>query len=183
MSDLTDLFDQVSPLDAYPVDRWHPQKTVDIDIRILRDGTWHYRGSPIPRRRIVQLFAMLLRREGDEYFIITPHVRYRIEVEEVPFLAVEMQTSGEGDGQCVHLRINTDDLVTVDADHPLRVETDPESGSPRPYVTVRPGLDARITRPVYYQLAELCAEHDRGDGAETAIGFLSSGRLFSLQAA
>ena len=187
MSELNDLFDQVSPLESYPVDRWQPEKTVDIDIRILRDGSWHYRGSPIARRKIVQLFGMLLRREGEDCFIVTPQVRYRITVEDAPFLAVEMETTGHGDSQCVHFRTNTDDVITVDSDHPVRVESDADTGSPRPYVTVRPGLDARITRPVYYQLAELLAGDTQGAASSPsdggAVGFISSGSFFSLEAA
>jgi hypothetical protein len=151
----------------------------DFGIRIARDGTWYYRGSPIGRKPLVKLFASVLRRDDQGgYWLITPAERGRIEVEDVPFIAVEATFYGEGCDQFIKLRTNLDEIVTVDAAHPLRVDEDPVTGAPAPYVVVRDGLEARLARPVYYELV------DRGearaiDGA-AAFGIWSAGKFFSL---
>ncbi len=151
----------------------------EFDIRIGRDGTWYYDGSPIGRKPLVKLFASVLRREDDgEYWLVTPVERGRIEVEDVPFVAVELSVDGTGEDQALNLRTNLDDIVTVDAQHPLRVVHDPKSGAPTPYVLVRDGLEARISRAVYYELVEL------GVGRETdgdhVHGVWSKGHFFAL---
>ncbi|HUT50110.1 MAG TPA: DUF1285 domain-containing protein [Alphaproteobacteria bacterium] len=151
----------------------------DIDIRIARDGTWFYHGSPIGRKRLVKLFATVLKREPDgSYVLETPVEKGRIQVDDVPFVAVELTVEGEGESQCLTLRTNIDESVTVDGDHPIRVRDDPETGHPVPYVLVRDALEARIARPVYYELVALGLERDVG--SDHLYGVWSSGIFFSL---
>lgn len=151
----------------------------DLDMRIGSDGTWYYHGSPIGRMALVKLFSTVLQRDDNgEYWLVTPVEKGRIEVEDVPFVAVELTVEGSGSSQKLKLRTNVDDIVAVDADHPLRVEHDSESGEPRPYVLVREGLEARLSRPVFYELVELGEERER-DGA-TRLGVWSHGCFFEL---
>ena len=150
----------------------------DLDMRIARDGTWFYRGSPIARPALVKLFASVLRREPDGcYWLVTPVERGRVEVEDVPFLAVALTVQGEGRRQHLIFRTNLDDIVTAGADHPLRVETT-TSGEPAPYILVRDDLEARLTRPVFYDLVDLgkveLIEND------SQFGVWSDGRFFRL---
>jgi len=147
-------------------------------MRIARDGTWFYRGSPIGRKPLVKLFSTVLRRENGEFWLVTPVERGRILVDDSPFVAVEVEAEGEGRARRLSFRTNVDDIVTADAGHPIRVDHDPATGEPRPYVTVRDGLEARILRPVYYHLVEM-GEFETRDGAEQ-LGVWSSGRFFPL---
>lgn len=152
-----------------------------FQMRIARDGTWYHEGRPIRRMGLVKLFATVLRREEDgDYWLVTPVERGRIEVEDAPFIAVEMSVEGTGKGQVLVFRTNLDDIVRVDADHPLRIAEDPETGEPSPYVTVRGNLEALITRPVFYELVDLAEE--RWDGDESELGIWSGGVLFPLGA-
>jgi uncharacterized protein len=150
----------------------------DFDMRIARDGTWFYRGSPIGRKPLVKLFSTVLRRENGEFWLVTPVERGRILVDDAPFVAVEVEAAGVGSDRRLTFRTNVDDIVTVDAEHPIRVDHDPASGEPSPYVTVRDGLEARILRPVYYHLIEM-GEFTEVDGAEQ-LGVWSCGRFFPL---
>lgn len=151
----------------------------DLDMRIDRDGTWFYHGSPIGRKELVCLFASVLTRDrAGAYWLVTPAEMGRIEVEDVPFLAVELFRTGAGEAQTLSLRTNIDEVVAVDAEHPIRVVTDSVSGEPSPYVTVRPRLEARINRPVFYELVELGVER-RVDAVQT-YGVWSHGRFFPL---
>ena len=150
----------------------------DLDMRIARDGTWSYRGSPIGRPALVKLFASVLRREPDGcYWLVTPAERGRIEVEDVPFLAVALTVTGDDREQQLIFRTNLDDIVTAGPDNPLRVET-AANGEPAPYIRVRERLEARITRPVFYDLVEL----GREERVENTVqfGVWSGGRFFRL---
>jgi uncharacterized protein len=150
-----------------------------FDIRIDREGLWFYHGSPIGRKELVKLFASVLKRDSEgRYLLETPAERGVIEVEDVPFLAVEVTSAGEGRDRTLTFRTNLDEIVMADADHPLRVEEDAQSGEPKPYVLVRPGLEARLTRSVYYELVELGAEESIDE--EMRFGVWSGGRFFSL---
>ncbi len=153
-----------------------PDLCGDFNMRIDRNGTWHYRGSPIGRAALVKLFATVLRRDEEgAFWLTTPVENGRIEVEDAPFIAVEVIAEGAGASQVIRFRTNVDDIVTLDASHPLRVEEDAASGEPRPYIHVRKGLEARIARPVFYHLVE------RGESsADGAFGVWSSGRFFAL---
>jgi uncharacterized protein len=158
--------------DREPVDRG------DLDMRIARDGTWHYRGSPIGRLPLIKLFASVLRRDTDgSYWLVTPAERGRVAVEDAPFLAVELTVVGQGRSQQLIFRTNLDDNVTAGPDHPLRVETTSD-GQPAPYILVRNRLEARLTRPVFYELVELADEQQVGDAGE--FGVWSAGVFFRL---
>ena len=180
------LFDHIEPFRDQPLDKWHPKKCVDIDIRIDDRGIWHYQGSPITRHRIAKLFATVLRKEDEDFFLITPPVKYRIRVDDAPFNAVELQNKGEDENLELFLRTNMDDVIRIDEDHPLSLEQRENSQSDLPYVTVRDGLMARILRPVYYQMAEFLETrtvNNATDGSELSrLGITSAGRFFDLGA-
>lgn len=150
-----------------------------LDIRIDRSGVWYYRGSPIRRKELVCLFGSVLHRdENGGYWLITPTEMGPIEVEDAPFLAVELYACGEGPAQVLSLRSNVDEVVTVDADHPLRVDHDPQSGEPSPYLHLRDGIEARLTRSVFYELVGLGME-EMVDG-QRRFGVWSCGRFFVM---
>ena len=150
----------------------------DFDIRIARDGTWFYQGSPIRRLPLVKLFASVLRRDDDgAYLLVTPAERGRIVVEDVPFIAVELEATGEGQARDLIFRTNLDEIVTAGPEHPLRVEEAPD-GEPSPYILVRTGLEARLARPVFYELVDLAAEEEIG--GEAQFGVWSGGMFFRL---
>jgi len=131
----------------------------DFGIRIAEDGTWYHQGAPIRRLPLVKLFASVLRCEPDgTYWLVTPAERGRIVVDDVPFIAVEMTVTGKGRAQILSFRTNLDDTAEADESHPIRVVTDEVTSEPRPYVMIRPGLEARLVRSVFYQLVELGAE-------------------------
>ena len=155
-----------------------PRDCGHFDIRIARDGSWFYRGTPIKRASLVRLFSTVLQRDGDGYWLVTPAERGRITVEDAPFIGVELTREGEGTHQSLSVRTNIDESVTIDADHRLRVETDAGSGEPRPYVEIRNGLEARLARPVFYELVELGCEERVGDA--TLYGVWSRGTFFPL---
>lgn len=151
----------------------------DIDMRIGRDGTWFYHGSPIGRKPLVKLFASVLRREPNgDYWLVTPAERGRIKVDEVPFTAIEVNAVGTGLSQALTFRTNLDEEVTADVLHPIRVAYDPGSLEPRPYILVRDALEARILRPVFYELVELAEVQRCGDKEE--CGVWSRERFFPL---
>ena len=146
-----------------PVERWNPPFCGDIDMRIAADGAWFYNGTPIGRPALVRLFASILRRDPERFVLVTPVERVGIAVEDAPFLAVEMAVAGDGLGRTIAFRTNVDDLVHVDAAHPLRFDKD-ESGGIKPYVLVRGGLWALVTRALTFDLVEL-GEDRAVDGA------------------
>jgi hypothetical protein len=151
----------------------------DIDIRIGRDGTWFYHGSPIGRKPLVKLFASVLRRDvNGAYWLVTPAERGRIKVDDVPFTAVEVNVAGSGASQRLTFRTNLDDEITAGATHPIRVHYGPGSEEPRPYILVRDGLDARILRPVFYELVEFAEA--RCIAGEEVYGIWSRERFFPL---
>lgn len=162
-----------------PVHLWNPAFCGQIDMRIARDGRWFYMGTPIERQPMVKLFASILRREPDDsYVLVTPVEKVGITVEDAPFVAVEMAVSGEGRGRSIALRTNVDDAFPLDAGHPLRVAVNPATGEPTPYALVRDRLEARIARPVYYDLVDLAEE--RRDGNRTILGIWSADTFFEL---
>ncbi len=172
------LFDQLESLVPARVDRWRPEKTVDIDIRIDANGIWHYQDSPIRRHRMARLFASVLSREDQDFYLVTPPVKYRISVDDAPFLAVELNRQGQGVSQSLYFRTNMDEVVLAGRDHPVVVETDRETGEPAPYIEVRDGLDARITRSVFYEMAELAVPTSGVDTDPVNYGLHSAGILF-----
>ena len=153
----------------------------DIDMRIARDGTWYYMGSPIGRKPLVRLFASVLRRnESGEFWLITPAEMCRIRVEDAPFMAVGMTVKGSGRDQLLTFRTNLDEEVAAGRDHPIRVETEATTGEPSPYVHVRGRLEALISRSVFYDLVDLGLER-AGPSGQT-LGVWSGGVFFQIGA-
>lgn len=137
-----------------PVDRWNPERCGHSGMRIGRDGTWYHDGQPIRRPAMVRLFSTVLRREADgRHVLVTPVEMLEIEVEGTAFRAVEMHSEGEGRGRQIAFRLDSGDAVILGPEHPLRIV--PGEHGPSPRLLVRHGLEAELTRPVYYELAEL----------------------------
>ena len=161
-----------------PVHLWNPPFCGDLDMRIARDGTWFYLGTPIGRAPLVRLFSSILKREGDRYFLVTPVEKVGITVDDAPFVAVDFTAEGDGPAQTLTFTTHVEDSVAAGPDHPIRVERDPVTAEPSPYVMVRRGLEALIDRKSFYRLAELGCEHDV-DGT-TQFGVWSGGAFFPL---
>ncbi len=151
-----------------PVERWDPPFCGELDMRIAADGTWFYLGTPIGRPALVRLFSSVLKREGDAYFLVTPVEKVLIRVEDAPFQAVEMQVDGAGDGRSIAFRTQVDDLLCVGPGHALRFERAAKDGL-KPYVHVRRGLWARLTRALTYDLLALGEVRDVGGRAMFGI--------------
>jgi hypothetical protein len=178
MSEIDALFDRLAALDTGkqrpPVASWHPERVGTIDIRIAADGTWYHEGGPIRRPALVKLFATILRKDPDGYCLVTPAEKQLIDVEDAPFLAVDMEVKGAGTQQSLLFVTNVEDYVIADVAHPIRVETAAD-GEPRPYVMIRDGLEALITRSVYYRLVECAVAEGRdvvaySNGARFVLG-------------
>jgi hypothetical protein len=166
------------PAGARPVEIWNPPYCGDIGMKIRRDGTWMYQGSPIGRIALVKLFASILRKDEDgKTYLVTPAEKVDVDVEDAPFLAVEMAVEGEGREQRLTFRTNVDDVVTVDAEHPLRFERSEPDGGLKPYVLVRGRLEALATRAVYAELVELAAA---GDAGGDEVGVWSGGTWWGM---
>jgi len=162
-----------------PVHLWNPEYCGEMDMRLARDGTWYYMGSPIGRKRLVKLFASVLRLDDDgKFYLVTPVEKIGITVDDAPFVAVEADIHGEGDDQVVVFRTNVDDEVIADKDHPIRVDIDAETGEPSPYVMVRDGLEALIARSVFYQLVD--AGEEREIDGRSCLGLQSRGTFFEI---
>lgn len=161
-----------------PVHLWNPPFCGDLDIRIAADGTWFYLGTPIGRTALVRLFASVLKREGDRYFLVTPVEKIGIVVEDAPFLAVEMRCERTGAGARLRFRTNVDDWVVCDAQHAMRFEREAASGGLKPYLHVRRDLWAKVTRALFYDLVELGEERDVG--GERMFGLASGGAFFAM---
>ena len=160
-----------------PVERWNPPFCGDIDMRVARDGSWFYQGTPILRPALVRLFSTILRKDPERYVLVTPVERVGIRVDDAPFIAVEMGVDGGGSAQVLWFRTNVDDWVSVDSEHPLRFERQ-ELGGVKPYVRVRGGLWALVTRALAIDLVALC-EIKAHEGAES-FGVASAGAFFPL---
>jgi len=149
---------------------WNPDFCGDLDMRIARDGTWFYLGTPIGRPELVRLFSTILRRDGDAYFLVTPVEKVGITVDDAPFVAVDFEVENEN----LIFETNVGDYVTANADHPIRVARDPETGEPSPYVLVRTNLEALIDRKSFYRLVDICSHHDGW------FGLWSDGTFFPI---
>ena len=151
----------------------------NLEFRIDRDGQWFYHGSPIRRKELLLYYASLLHRdEAGNHWLVSPFQKVMVAVEDVAFLAVELTVKDPGDAQTLIFRTNVDENVIVDSAHPIRVEHDSETGEPAPYVMVRDGLEARMTRSVFYELAELAM--DKQEQGEHILGVWSSGTYFPI---
>lgn len=162
-----------------PLERWNPPDCGEIDIRIDVEGVWHHAGTPIRRPALVKLFASVMRREGERYVLVTPVEKLGIQVEDAPFLAVDMAVEASDDeGETLVFRTNLDDIVRCDAAHGLRFDARPDTEELRPYIYVRRGLWARLTRSVFYELVERTQEREI-DG-ERLLGIASGGTFFPM---
>jgi hypothetical protein len=147
-----------------PLHLWNPPFCGNIDMRIARDGTWYYLGSPIGRPGLVKLFSSIIRREGDDYFLVTPVEKVGIKVDDAPFVAIDFETHGTGHNQCVTFTTQVGDTAVIGPAHPLRVTRDPTTEEPSPYILIRANLEALIDRKSFYRLIDLC-QHQQYDGA------------------
>jgi hypothetical protein len=160
-----------------PVESWHPSHCGDSRMRIARDGTWFHEGAPITRPAMVRLFATILRREPDgSYVLVTPAEKLSIEVEDAPFAAVEIKSEGEHAARRLAFRLNTGETLIAGPEHRLRF-AESEHG-PHPYLHVRAGVEALVTRSVYYELAALAL-----DEAATPLGLWSDGVFLEFEPA
>ncbi len=147
-------------------------------MRIARDGTWHYLGTPIGRESLVRLFSSILKREGDRYFLVTPVEKVGIRVDDAPFVAIDFEAGGEGADQALTFVTQVGDVVTAGPGHEIRVARDPDTGEPAPYVHVRSGLDALIDRKSFYRLVDLGVVRDVGGVSQ--FGVWSGGAFFPI---
>ena len=161
-----------------PVHLWNPPFCGDLDMRIARDGTWFYLGTPIGRMPLVKLFSSVLKREGDRFYLVTPVEKVGITVDDAPFVAVDFTAAGEGRDRTLTFLTHVDDAVTAGPDHPIRVVRDPETGEPAPYVMVRRGLEALIDRKSFYRLVDLCEPETVGGVVQ--FGLWSGGAFFAV---
>ena len=157
-----------------PVEKWNPPFCGDLDMRIARDGTWFYLGTPIGRVELVKLFSTIIRRDGDDYFLVTPVEKVGITVDDAPFVAVDFEAVGEG----LRFETNVGDFAVAGPDHPIRVVRDAETGEPSPYVLIRRNLEALIDRKSFYRLVEIgeVAVH----AGEDWFGLRSGGEFFPI---
>ena len=157
-----------------PVHLWNPPFCGDLDMRIARDGTWFYLGTPIERPGLAKLFSSIIKKEGDEYFLVTPVEKVGIKVDDAPFVAVDFEVVGVGKDQALKFVTHVGDEMVASADLPIRVERDNKTGEPSPYVRVRANLDALIDRKSFYRLVDLGVHHDDW------FGVWSSGTFFPI---
>ena len=157
-----------------PVHLWNPAHCGEIDIRIRKDGVWFHEGTPIGREALVRLFSTVLRKDPDGFHLVTPVEKMKIVVEDAPFIAIRV----DREGGTLKFQTNVGDEVEAGPDNAIRVEMDPTTGEPRPYVHVRRGLEALIARPVFYELVEMAVERDTADGP--VLGVESNGVWFPV---
>jgi hypothetical protein len=157
-----------------PVHLWNPPFCGDLDMRIARDGTWFYMGTPIGREALVRLFASVLRRDGDRYFLVTPVEKVGITVDDAPFVAVDFRREGDR----LVFTTNVGDETAAGSEHPIRVVRDPRTGEPAPYVHVRAALEALIDRKSFYRLVEI-GETRSVEGVDW-FGVASGGAFFPI---
>ena len=177
--DLAALAAQVQDRKLPPLDRWNPPLSGTMAMRIARDGTWYHEGSAIEREGLVRLFSTILRREDDgDYYLVTPVEKWRIQVDDAPFVAVLLTVSGQGQQQELRFTTNLGDVISAGPEHPLVVEYVRPSGEPSPYIQVRNQLRALISRTVFLELAELGEEQTVA--GQTLYGVWSQGLFFPL---
>ena len=157
-----------------PVHLWNPPFCGDLDMRIARDGTWFYEGTPINRFKLVKLFSSILKKEDGKYFLVTPVEKVGITVEDAPFVAVDFEVSGEGEEQVITFTTHVGDTAVAGPDHPIRVVRNSETDEPSPYILVRANLEALIDRKSFYRMIDLGVEHDGW------FGVWSSGQFFPI---
>jgi len=163
---------------APPVELWDPPFCGNLDMRIASDGTWFYLKTPIGRPALVKLFASVLKREGNDYFLVTPVEKCGIRVDDAPFLAVELKVEKGPSGQVLNFRTNVDDWVVCGPRHALRFDLEASTGGLKPYLHVRRGLWAKVTRTLFFDLVDLGEEREI-DGT-AVFGVSSMGVFFTM---
>lgn len=176
--DINKLAQQLDDQNLPPVDQWNPDYCGDIDMVIKRDGSWHYMGTPIGRQKMVKLFSTVLKKEDDKFFLVTPVEKIGITVEDAPFVAVLMDVHQKNNETALLFTDNVGNQFIAGDEHPIWVETDPETQEPSPYIRVRKNLDALISRNVFYQLVELATPTEKDGTTELQVS--SQGKTFSL---
>lgn len=178
-TDLEQLAKSVPEKGLPPLHSWHPPLSGDMEMRIDRNGQWWFKGNLIGREALVKLFASILRLEDDgEYYLISPVEKWRIQVEDTPLVAHSLSVNGQGEQQMLTLTTNVGEVLNIGTDHPLHMESYPGTGEPRPLVTIRHGVQARLVTAAYYELADLAVE--RLVDGETVVGVLSDGNFYKL---
>lgn len=157
-----------------PVHLWNPEYCGELDIRIARDGTWFYLGTPIGRPELVKLFASILKKEDGRYYLVTPVEKVGIIVDDAPFVAVDFEVHDQEGEQVLRFETQTGDFADAGRDHPIRVERNAETGEPSPYVLIRAELEALIDRKSFYRLVDLGVHHGG------SFGLWSSGAFFGV---
>lgn len=161
-----------------PVELWDPPFCGNLDMRIAADGTWYYLKTPIGRPALVKLFASVLKREGDDYFLVTPVEKCGIQVEDAPFLAVELKVTDGDAGRVLNFRTNVDEWIACGPQHQLRFDPELGTGGLKPYLHVRRGLWAKVTRPLFFDLVALGEEREIADRA--MFGVASMDAFFAM---
>jgi hypothetical protein len=161
-----------------PVHLWNPPFCGDLDMRIARDGTWFYLGTPIGRPALVKLFSNIIKLEDGKYFLVTPVEKVGITVDDAPFVAVDFTAAGQGDVQVLEFETQVGDRVQAGPDHPIRMVREAETGEPSPYVMVRAGLEALIDRKSFYRLVDLGTHHNHQ--GQDWFGLWSGGQFFPV---
>jgi hypothetical protein len=162
-----------------PVHLWNPAHCGEIDIVIKKNGLWFHEGTPIGREALVRLFSTVLRKDPDGIYLVTPVEKMKITVEDAPFVAVRVdRANNESGGETLKFLTNVGDVVEAGPENEIRVEMDPGSGEPHPYLHVRRGLEALIARPVFYELMEMAQERETPDGPQ--LGVSSNGAWFPV---
>ncbi|MCO4825124.1 MAG: DUF1285 domain-containing protein [Amylibacter sp.] len=161
-----------------PVHLWNPPFCGDLDMRIARDGTWFYLNSPIGRKPLVKLFSSIIRKDGDDYFLVTPVEKVGIIVDDAPFVAIDFEVENAGPDQTLTFNTNVDDEAVASFEQPIRVVRDPETGEPSPYILIRTNLEALIDRKSFYRLVDLGVHEDLK--GENWFGVRSNGVFFPI---
>ncbi|MFA0812024.1 DUF1285 domain-containing protein [Microbulbifer epialgicus] len=179
------LFQQLQKLQSEfhgypPVEKWNPDFCGDMDMVIKRDGRWIHEGTEIKRHTLVKLFASILKREGDEYFLVTPVEKLRIQVEDVPFVATQVARNPKDDTQTLLFTTNVGDVIPLDEDCDWRLQEFGTPPQPIPYLEIRGGLQTRVSRDVFYQLIDWAEDHEGGSSATGKLFIRSAGKGFLL---
>ena len=178
-NELDKLAKTVSAKNLPPLEDWQPELSGDMDMRIDRAGAWWFKGNLIGREALVKLFSTIMRREDDgEYYLVSPVEKWRIQVEDTPFLAHSLMVTGSGKDQVLEVTTNVGETLTIGTEHPLYLDVYPDTNEPRPLVAVRHGVQARLVTAAYYELADLAIE--RSVDSKTVIGVISDGNFYKL---
>jgi len=180
MNDLNDLLREIKQAEKSSLARkdWQPGQSGTIDIRIASDGTWYHESRAFQRESLTKLFASVLRKEGDQYFLLTPAEKLNIRVDDAPFIAATLEIFEQDGNQALVFTTNLGDKILADSQHPIRVEINTQNGEPRPYIHFRDGLEALISRSAFFELANLAEV--RRQGGHSYLNISSMGIDFNL---